>query len=65
MFFDYHFHGCAGHKTIELNRQAYENISRFLLNDGETDQFLATFSAGPLDSMVRSEERRVGKECSG
>ena len=56
MFFDYHFHGCAGHKTIELNRQAYENISRFLLNEGETAQFLATFSAGPIDNMIECLE---------
>ena len=51
-FFEYHFHGCAGHKTIELNRGAYEAISRFLLERGQTDAFLATFSAAPVESLV-------------
>ncbi|MCQ2379512.1 MAG: hypothetical protein MJ025_01115 [Victivallaceae bacterium] len=50
--FEYHFHGCAGHKTIELNRQAYEEMSCFLSNRGETGGFLATFSAAPVDNLV-------------
>ena len=45
-FFEYHFHGCAGHKTIELDRMAYEEISVFLKEHGQTDAFLAKFSAG-------------------
>ena len=51
-FFEYHFHGCAGHKTIELNRKAYEEMSVFLLEHGQTDAFLATFSAAPVDKLV-------------
>ena len=53
-FFEYHFHGCAGHKTIELNRKAYEEMSVFLLEHGQTDAFLATFSAAPVDKLVES-----------
>lgn len=56
MFFEYHFHGCAGHKTIERNRQAYENISNFLWKEGETDRFLAAFSAAPVDHLVECLE---------
>ncbi len=55
-FFEYHFHGCAGHKTIELNRKAYEEISLFLLKAGKTDAFLATFSAAPVDNLVECLE---------
>ena len=55
-FFEYHFHGCAGHKTIELNRTAYEEMSDFLLKQGNTDAFLATFSAAPVDSLVECLE---------
>ena len=51
-FFEYHFHGCAGHKTIELDRASYEEMSAFLLEKGETDGFLATFSAAPIDNLV-------------
>ncbi len=53
-FFEYHFHGCAGHKTIELNRKAYEEMSQFLLEHGNTDAFLATFSAAPVDSLLEA-----------
>lgn len=51
-FFEYHFHGCAGHKTIELNRAAYEEMSRFLFEKAETDGFLATFSAASIGNLV-------------
>ncbi|MCQ2377950.1 MAG: hypothetical protein MJ016_01915 [Victivallaceae bacterium] len=51
-FFEYHFHGCAGHKTIELNRAAYEEMADFLLKEGNTDGFLATFSAAPIPNLV-------------
>ena len=44
--FEYHFHGCIGHKAIELNRTAYEEMSVFLKEYGQTDAFLAKFSAG-------------------
>ena len=44
--FEYHFHDCIGHKTIELNRTAYEEMSVFLIEYGQTDAFLAKFSAG-------------------
>lgn len=56
MFFEYHFHGCAGHKTIELNRKAYEQMSVFLKEKGGTDAFLATFSAAPIDNLVECLE---------
>ncbi|MBQ7206929.1 MAG: hypothetical protein IJS01_03930 [Lentisphaeria bacterium] len=56
MFFEYHFHGCAGHKTIELDRKAYEEMSLFLAEKGETDAFLAGFSAAPVDELVRCLE---------
>ena len=56
MFFEYHFHGCAGHKTIELDRKAYEEMSLFLAEKGETDAFLAAFSAAPVDDLVRCLE---------
>lgn len=55
-FFEYHFHGCAGHKTIELNRKAYEEMSVFLLEHGQTDAFLATFSAAPIDNLAECLE---------
>lgn len=55
-FFDYHFHGCAGYKTIALERPAYETISNYLREEGETDNFLATFSAAPIPSLVESLE---------
>ena len=56
MFFEYHFHGCAGHKTIELNRKAYEEMSVFLLKRGQTDAFLAAFSAAPIANLVECLE---------
>ena len=56
MFFEYHFHGCIGHKTIELNRTAYEEMSVFLKEQGETDAFLAAFSAAPVDNLVECLE---------
>lgn len=56
MFFEYHFHGCAGHKTIELDRKAYEEMSVFLAEKGETDAFLAAFSAAPVDHLVECLE---------
>jgi N-acetylglucosamine-6-phosphate deacetylase len=46
-----HCHGAAGHKTTELNRRAYEDISIFLARHGVTS-FLATFSAAPLEVML-------------
>lgn len=52
MFFEYHFHGCIGHKTTELNREAYEEMSVFLKEEGQTDAFLAAFSAAPIDSLT-------------
>ena len=52
MFFEYHFHGCIGHKTTELNREAYEEMSVFLKEEGETDAFLAAFSAAPIDNLT-------------
>ena len=55
-FFEYHFHGCIGHKTIELNRHAYEEMSLFLKEHGQTDAFLAAFSAAPIDSLVQCLE---------
>jgi len=55
-FFEYHFHGCVGHKTIELTRQAYEEMSIFLKEKGQTDGFLATFSAAPIDNLVECLE---------
>lgn len=54
--FEYHFHGCIGHKTIELDRKAYEEISIFLKETGDTDAFLATFSAAPIDNLVQCLE---------
>ncbi|MBR7103478.1 MAG: hypothetical protein IKC65_00885 [Lentisphaeria bacterium] len=56
MFFEYHFHGCAGHKTIELERNAYEEMSLFLKEQGQTDAFLAGFSAAPVDHLIRCLE---------
>lgn len=56
MFFEYHFHGCIGHKTIELSRTAYEEMSVFLKENGQTDAFLATFSAAPIDNLVECLE---------
>lgn len=50
-FFEYHFHGCTGHKTTELNRSAYEEISVYLREEGRTDAFLAAFSAAPIDNL--------------
>lgn len=54
--FEYHFHGCAGHKTIELNRAAYEEMSDFLQKQGNTDAFLAGFSAAPIDNLAECLE---------
>ena len=54
--FEYHFHGCIGHKTIELDRKAYEKMSVFLKDNGDTDAFLATFSAAPVDNLVQCLE---------
>ncbi len=68
-FFEYHFHGCAGHKTTELNRAAYEEMSRFLLEKGQTDGFLATFSAAPIANLVECllfcRELMEGKPLGG
>ena len=55
-FFEYHFHGCIGHKTIELDLHAYEEMSVFLLEKGKTDAFLAAFSAAPVDNLVECLE---------
>lgn len=54
--FEYHFHGCAGHKTIEHNFEAYDTISRFLKEQGDTNAFLATFSAAPIENLLQSIE---------
>ena len=64
MFFEYHFHGCIGHKTIELNRTAYEEMSVFLKEQGGTDAFLATFSAAPVDHLVEGLEIRIHYDLS-
>lgn len=50
-FMDLHCHGAAGHKTIELTREAYHAISNFLARHGVTS-FLATFSAAPFSAMM-------------
>lgn len=54
--FEYHFHGCLGHKTIELDRNTYEEMSVFLKENGETEAFLAAFSAAPIDNLVQCLE---------
>ena len=55
-FFDYHFHGCAGVKTIALERKGYETISTYLKEKGETDRFLAAFSAAPIPNLIEALE---------
>ena len=55
-FFEYHFHGCIGHKTTELNRRAYEEMSLFLKEHGHTDAFLAGFSAAPIANLIECLE---------
>jgi len=50
----------TGHQSIFYNRKSHPKIS---VQDGESQAFLIGFHRPYLLQSLRSEERRVGKEC--